>query len=229
VSVLLLVRHGQASFGARDYDQLSEVGHEQARVLGRALAARGVVPDLVVRGGLRRHDQTAAGIVEGLGTDVRVEVEPGWDEFDFQHVVEVHKPLWRSRTAMKADLARTGRPRQAFQRAFEEATARWTGGASDHEYAESFPAFGDRVSHALDATAKRLEDHRVVLVVSSGGPIGRACSQVLAGDASLWAQLNRVAVNTGMSKLIRGSRGLTLSTYNEHSHLEHDRSLVTYR
>ena len=42
VSRILLVRHGQASFGAADYDQLSPTGHEQSRVLGAALAARGV-------------------------------------------------------------------------------------------------------------------------------------------------------------------------------------------
>ena len=50
MSVILLVRHGQASFGAADYDNLSPTGHEQSRVLGAALAARGVSPDLVVAG-----------------------------------------------------------------------------------------------------------------------------------------------------------------------------------
>jgi broad specificity phosphatase PhoE len=28
---IYLVRHGQASFGSANYDQLSELGHEQAR------------------------------------------------------------------------------------------------------------------------------------------------------------------------------------------------------
>jgi len=229
MSILLLVRHGQASFGSRNYDQLSEVGHEQSRVLGRALAARGVRPDLIVRGALRRHEETAAGIIEGLCVDVPVEVEHGWDEFDFQHVVEVHKPLYRSRTAMMADLARTGRPREAFQRAFEQATERWVGGDFDGEYDEPFPAFATRVTDALARTTALHDEHRTVLVVSSGGPIGMACSHLLAGDASLWAGLNKVAVNTAVSKVLRGSRGLTLSTYNEHGHLDHDRRLLTYR
>lgn len=227
MSVLLLVRHGQASFGAEDYDQLSDLGHEQARVLGRALAARGVIPDVIVRGGMRRHDETASGIVAGLDRAVRVEVDEGWDEFDFQHVVEVHKPLYRSRLAMKADLARTGHPRRAFQRVFEEATAHWTGGQRDHEYHESFPAFTARVVAAMTSAARRPE--RTVLVVSSGGPIGLAASHLLVGDAALWPQLNRVAVNTAVSKVVRGGSGLTLSTFNEHSHLEHDRRLLTYR
>jgi broad specificity phosphatase PhoE len=229
VSVLLLVRHGQASFGKKDYDALSELGHEQSRVLGRAFAERGVVPDLVVRGELRRHRETAEGLVEGLGREVPIEVDPGWDEFDFQHVVQVHKPLYRSRTLMMADLARGGRPREAFQKVFEEATTRWTGGAYETEYHESFAAFSLRVDEALQRTADRASAHRTVVVVSSGGPIGLASSHLLAGDTSLWGNLNKVAVNTGVTKVIVGRSGLNLSAYNEHTHVEHDRRLLTYR
>lgn len=230
MAVVLLVRHGQASFGKRDYDALSDVGHEQSRVLGRALAARGVVPDVVVRGELRRHRETAEGILEGLASaEAAVEVDPGWDEFDFQHVMQVHRPLYRSRTLMLLDVARTpaAERRARFQAMFEEATERWTGGTADADYHESFPAFSSRVDAALQRAAVR--DERTVLVVSSGGPIGLVASHLLAGDASLWPALNRVAVNTAVTKVVRGRGGLTLSTYNEHSHLEHDRAMVTYR
>ena len=54
-------------------------------------------------------------------------------------------------------------------------------------------------------------------------------AQVLAGDASLWPALNRVAVNTAVSKVLHGRSGLTLSTFNSHEHLEHDPALLTYR
>lgn len=226
---LLLVRHGQASFGAKDYDALSDLGHEQSRVLGRALAARGVVPDLVVQGGQRRHAETTAGLLEGLGADVPVVDDPGWNEFDFQHVVERHKPHYRNRVLMMADLARTGRPRQAFQAVFEEATTRWSSGDFDDDYHESFRAFGSRVHDALRRTASLEPERGTAVVVSSGGPIGLAASQVLAGDASLWPALNRVAVNTAVSKVLNGRSGLTLSVFNSHEHLERDPGLLTYR
>ncbi|MFW6866284.1 histidine phosphatase family protein [Nocardioides sp. CPCC 206347] len=224
-----LVRHGQASFGKKDYDALSDLGHLQSRVLGRELAYREIRPDLIIRGELRRHRETAEGIIEGLELDVPVEVDPGWDEFDFQHVVEVFKPLYRSRTLMVADLARTRHPKAAFQAVFEDATARWIGGGFDGEYAESFPAFTSRVEGALGRMAERGPDKGTVLVVSSGGPIGLAASLMLAGDASLWGSLNRVAVNTGVTKVINGRSGLNLSSYNSHTHVEHDRELLTYR
>jgi broad specificity phosphatase PhoE len=233
VSVLLLVRHGQASFGKRNYDALSDRGHEQARVLGAALAARGVAPTRIVTGGMQRHAETAEGILAGLagiGSEgPEVVVDDGWDEFNFDHVIGVHKPLYRSKALMFADFARTpaAERRARFQALFEEATARWTGGEADQDYEESFPAFAQRVDDALRRTAADAEG--TVLVVSSGGPIALAASNLLAGDASLWAQLNRVAVNTAVTKLVTGRSGITLSSFNEHSHLEHDRSLLTYR
>jgi broad specificity phosphatase PhoE len=67
MGVVLLVRHGQASFGTDDYDVLSETGWEQARLLGAWLAGRGVTPDVVVRGGMRRHRETAEGDAGEIG------------------------------------------------------------------------------------------------------------------------------------------------------------------
>ena len=233
MSVLLLVRHGQASFGKRNYDALSDVGHEQARILGAALAARGVRPTRIVTGGMRRHAETAEGILAGLDSadlgGPELVVDDGWDEFNFDHVIQVHKPLYRSKALMFADFARTpaAERRARFQALFEEATSRWSGGDADDEYEESFPAFAQRVDTALERTVTDAEG--TVLVVSSGGPVGLVASRLLAGDGSLWASLNRVAVNTGVTKLVTGRSGVTLSTYNDHSHLEHDRGLITYR
>jgi broad specificity phosphatase PhoE len=236
VSQLLLVRHGQASFGARDYDALSARGRKQGRVLGESLAARGLEPELVLRGNMRRQTGTAEELVAGAGSAAEIRLDEGWDEFDFQHVVEVHKPMYRSRTLMKADLARTLRPMQAFQEVFEAATARWTSGEHDADYAESFPAFRERVSAALERAGELVGEHKTVVAVSSGGPIAMAAALLTAGSsadpaqlATMWSALNRVSVNTGVTKVIAGRRGLSLSTYNEHTHVEADRTLLTYR
>ncbi|SNY61427.1 histidine phosphatase family protein [Paractinoplanes atraurantiacus] len=223
---LLLVRHGQASFGADDYDALSGLGGEQARVLGKSLADRGIRPSLVLRGSLRRHEQTVAGLLEGLGDDVPVSVDDGWDEFDFQRVVELHEPDYRERMGSA----------RAFQELFEAATGRWCSGEYDGEYAESFPAFRSRVGGALERTGELLKERREVVVVSSGGPIALVASLLTAGAeagpvtmATMWTALNRVVVNTGVTKLVSGRSGLWLSTYNEHTHLEADPRLLTYR
>lgn len=215
MSIVLLARHGQASFGAADYDALSDLGHEQARILGTALKARGVRPDRIIRGRMRRHDETAAGILDGLGGGPEPVIDEGWNEFDFLRVLAVH-PI-----PLEPDLDHAG-----FQRFFEDATARWTAGSDDHEYDESFQQFAARVNGALDRAAAA---DGVTLVVSSGGPIGLVASRLTAGDTSLWQRFNRVAVNTAVTKVITGRSGGTLSTFNEHSHLEHDRALISYR
>ena len=232
---LLLIRHGQASFGAADYDALSEVGHEQSRVLGRALARRGVRPDLIIRGGMRRHTQTVAGLIEGLALDQNttpaVVEDAGWDEFDFQHVVEVHKPQYRDRHVMAAELAATQDPRRAFQHVFEEATAAWSAepeGARS-SYHESFAAFVARVQSALERAAHQDPARGTALVVSSGGPIALVAAHLLTGGTTSWDALNRVAVNTAVTKVLHGARGLSLSTFNSHEHLEHEPALLTYR
>ncbi|MEU7907377.1 histidine phosphatase family protein [Actinoplanes sp. NPDC049118] len=234
---LLLVRHGQASFGADDYDALSERGAEQARVLGGSFAQRGIRPDVLLCGSLRRHRETVAGLRDGLGgAPIPVLADPGWDEFDFQHVVEIHRPAYRDRAYLMAELARTDHPGRAFQEIFEAATARWCSSGDDAEYIESFPAFRARIVAVLDRARELLRQHRDIIAVSSGGPIAMAVALLTAGPqadpatlATTWTALNRVAVNTGVTKLVAGRQGLWMSTYNEHTHLEADPRLLTYR
>ena len=55
-----LVRHGQASFGSDNYDQLSPLGHQQARWLGEYFAERDMQFDGLITGDLVRHQETGA-------------------------------------------------------------------------------------------------------------------------------------------------------------------------
>jgi len=88
---LFLVRHGQASFGAHDYDLLSETGQRQSRLLGEYLADRGVRPVRVMTGSLRRQRQTWEGMAEGLasrGIDCPAAmIRPGLDEYDAERLL----------------------------------------------------------------------------------------------------------------------------------------------
>jgi len=59
VSEIYLLRHGQASFGAEDYDRLSEAGETQARLLGEHLAGLGLEFDAIFSGAMRRQRDTA--------------------------------------------------------------------------------------------------------------------------------------------------------------------------
>ncbi|SEC74750.1 Broad specificity phosphatase PhoE [Nocardioides exalbidus] len=222
MSRILLVRHGQASFGADDYDNLSDLGHAQSHILGAALAARGTRGDLVVAGQMKRHDQTARGVLEGAGWEADVAVDAGWNEFDHLQVLGVHS---EPSTVEGED------EKAAFQRWFEEATRRWTSGADEASYDESFAAFGERVDAALARVVDAVPRSGTAVVLTSGGAIAWTAATLLADDAAaraeLWLRLNPVSVNSGVTTLVRGRRGTTLVAFNAHDHLSPD--LITYR
>ena len=217
MGVVLLVRHGQASFGAEDYDMLSETGVEQSRMLGRALATQGLAPSAVSHGVMTRQRDTATAMVEGGGWSVTPELDEGWNEFD--HVAVVARSLEGE--------ALSSLDRRAFQRLFDEATTRWSDGAHDDE---SWPSFLRRVSEALDRAFAR---DGVSVVVSSGGPIAAVCATLIDPQASsdhvprLWNGFNTVTANASVTRVLEGSTGRRLLSFNEHSYLP--RELVTYR
>jgi broad specificity phosphatase PhoE len=227
--MVLLVRHGQASFGAEDYDVLSEAGVAQSKALGEALAAADVAPAALLHGAMRRQRDTATAMADAAGWSVPAEVDEAWDEFDHLGVV-ARGPGSRLRSTTEGDRSTDELDRRAFQEAFVAATGRWSGGAHDDEYDESWPAFVRRVTTGLERVCAR---DGLTVVVSSGGPIAVACAALVDPEATpaelprLWNAFNTVCANTGVTRVIAGSTGRRMLTFNEHSHLA--REQVTYR
>jgi len=222
MTTIYLIRHGQASFGSDDYDRLSPLGHEQSRVLGEALAKRlpeGAPVD-VFTGTMRRHKETAAGCLAALGREHAPTVHAGFDEFDHEDVIACHAPQWRAPGAMLRELSAQPDPMAAFQAAFEVAMARWTGGAHDADYAESFPAFQLRCRAALDAVAAQTARGATALVFTSGGTISVLLQALLGLDTATLLQLEWRMANASVTKLAAGGRGARVVSINEHAHLE---------
>lgn len=109
MSVVLLVRHGQASFGTDDYDRLSALGKAQSRALGVELSERCIEPARIVTGGLRRQQETALQLIEGAGWGAQPDVDTGWDEFDASEVI----------AACADEEENSGTDSRAFQRLLE--------------------------------------------------------------------------------------------------------------
>jgi broad specificity phosphatase PhoE len=222
MGAIYLIRHAQASFGRSDYDRLSPQGEQQAVLLGKALTQRGVQPDVVISGSMRRHAHTATLAF----ADAAAKVDKGFDEFDHEEVIVAHKPAYRRRAVMLADLARTGHPSRAFQQMFTAAIERWTLGGDG--YTESFTAFCDRSEAAVRRTAERIGKGETAVVFTSGGPIAAVVSRLLSGGDGLWLRLNAITINTAITKLVSGRSGLTMVSYNEHAHLD-GTELLSYR
>jgi broad specificity phosphatase PhoE len=208
-----LIRHGQASWGADDYDQLSPLGMEQATALGTSWEASGWAPTASVAGGMKRHAQTAIATIDACGEGDGYDVDGGWDEFDHLAIARAVDP-----NAMTTD------PKQ-FQQVLNAALATWISGDHDHE--ESYTAFVGRVMASFAEVVSGAGSGRTVAVFTSGGPIAMVVSHLLAGDDSLFQRLNDVVINASVTTVIVGQSGPRLLTFNESTHLPRD--LVTYR
>jgi broad specificity phosphatase PhoE len=211
--LIYLVRHAQASFGTHDYDRLSELGQQQAAWLGEHFRARQLRFARVVAGQLRRQRQTAQTVLETLGASVPIGTDPGLDEYPGSE-------LYAAFTGGVDPVEHQRRDYRDYWRTFRAAMAAWSEDALQG-VPETWAAFGARVGGALEASVAGLARDEAVLVVSSGGAIGRALSEVLRSPASVAIELNLQYRNTGVTELLAaGSGGLRLLGFNAVSHLE---------
>jgi len=221
MGTLYLVRHGQASFGADDYDQLSELGTRQCHALGQWFAARGIVFEAVLRGTLRRHVQSLAAIREGHGSEgpggVPTALEwPGLNEYDSEALIRtVHEgPL-----AKPAESENPPEVYRAHFRLLRQALASWTEGRTQPAGMPSWDGFVAGVTGALDHV--RQNHSGDVLIVSSGGPIATAVAQVLGAPASTMIELNLRTRNSSLTEFAYTPKRHMLQAYNQLPHLDH--------
>ena len=225
-----LIRHGQASFGAADYDRLSELGDVQSRYLGEWLRRCGHSTGLVATGRMRRHLRTAQLCVEAAGLDEPAQlVVPGLDEFDHQEVVLRHRPELAEPGRLMEELARADDPHRAFQQLFGAAVARWTSGAHDADYACTWTAFRARVLDALRQLAAH--DAERIWAFTSGGPIAVVANALLDAPPAQTLEMAWPLVNTSITRIVANGSGGRLVSYNAWPHLETagDSGLVTHR
>lgn len=215
MGTLYLIRHGQASFGADDYDQLSALGHRQSQQLGRFLGHRfaqeQVHPARVLMGSLRRHRETWQGVAEGAQWTHPAEVFPELNEYDSLALIEALHP---------GPLAKPDTPelyRQHF-RWLREALQAWMDGRIAPHGMPSYEAFVQGIEAVLRDVRKNPDGH--VLLVSSGGPISTIVSRVLQAPPSTSIELNLRIRNTALSELHVSASRHTLLTYNTLPHLQ---------
>lgn len=214
---LILVRHGQASFGTDDYDRLSGIGFEQGRLLGRYFRERELTFDRVVRGSLRRHRET----LDAMEVADEPEIMAGLDEFDFQRVVRCY--LRQHPDHPPVDLAN---PRDFFL-TLRKAVPLWSEGGLQ-EVPEPWSMFETRIRGVLAELISGGGQH--VLVVTSGGPISALLREVLQLSVRTMFDLNLQCLNTGITRLQFKNGKARLYSFNSVPHLDHPATehLITF-
>jgi broad specificity phosphatase PhoE len=225
MGTLYLVRHGQASFGAADYDQLSPLGERQCHALGQYLAERGQRFEAVLTGTLKRHAQSLAALAAGHRDVPPAVARPGLNEYDSEALVHaIHpEPLAKART-----LASTPELYRAHFRLLRQALARWMAGDITPTGMPSYVDFVAGVNAALDHV--RTQHEGDVLIVSSGGPISTAVGQVLGTPAATTIELNLRMRNSALTEFAFTPKRHMLVSYNHLPHLDHAdrRDWITY-
>ena len=80
MATIYLIRHGQASFGAENYDQLSALGQRQADVTGEYFSRIGVKFDRMYSGDLSRQRETCERVVAHQPESVEHIIDPRFNE-----------------------------------------------------------------------------------------------------------------------------------------------------
>ena len=230
---IYLIRHGQASFGEENYDQLSSLGQAQAKRLGQALASRLGCFDGVCCGSMQRHKQTAESCLAAMNSRqsiVHSHEDACWNEYNHQEILACQNDQWQTAAGVKKYLQSQGDPKKAFFEMFRQAMQRWMSGLHDADYSETWVDYQQRVHTGLQNVRETFQNHERVAVFTSGGPIALISQHLLGIAADALMSLNWTLLNCGVTKLVLGQQGLFVASLNDHSAFEgNHKHLISYR
>ncbi|MEN9464150.1 MAG: hypothetical protein RL217_331 [Pseudomonadota bacterium] len=218
---ILLIRHGQAGFGKLNYDQLSDLGWQQAERLGKALTARGFEAGWVFYGSMRRHQETFLGAKKHWQSFGPVAELSGFNEFNSDDVIACAFPQFKHKAALGAWLLTQEDKRKAFQELFAKAVELWISGEHDNNYQESWPHFQQRVLAALKQATHDAQG-KDIAIFTSGGPITVIAQHCLGLNNSQAFELNWMMVNASLTQCLyskNNSEKIGLASFNEQQHL----------
>jgi broad specificity phosphatase PhoE len=227
MSLLLLVRHAQASFDGDDYDQLSALGVEQARQLGRHWVELNLIFDHVYVGPRRRHQQTmdaVATVYREHGLDWPKPIElPELDEHFGYDVLTRSLPELIKRDpairAMQEKMRRDSDARQSnYLRLFQKVTRMWVRRELSLPDLEAWHEFRSRVERGLSKMTDVTGGKRKIAAFSSGGPVAAAMGWALNLDDEKTLELSWVIRNTAITEFLFSRGRFSVMTFNAMPH-----------
>jgi broad specificity phosphatase PhoE len=234
VSELILVRHGQASFGADSYDKLSPVGLQQVQVLARHWQALGEQFDVSYAGTLLRQQETALALQSLVKTSGPL-IHAGLNEYNGEPLLRIYLRDHAIREGFAADLCLPVKDRKTFQLLLEAATQHWINGTlqadtSDTDF-ECWKNFQMRVHSTLDELMQLHKSGARILISTSGGVIALALQRALNLPDNRTIETNWMVNNSSVTRLVYGRGKVSLGCFNALPHLETAdlRELITFR
>jgi broad specificity phosphatase PhoE len=209
---LLLLRHAQPDF-AGNYDSITALGEQQACWAGEHFATQGLRFARMVSGSLIRQRRTLEIIRNQMDAPPPALVDAGFNEYDPSVVLAACGTQDEVRLRASGD-------RRAYFLALRSALRDWSQRVTMPDGAESWMDFGARVHASIAMACSGLEPADDVLVVTSGGVIGRLVADTLGAGADAAIELNLQTRNTGITELLRRHTASRLLSFNSVPHLE---------
>ena len=224
MSKVIIVRHGQASLGKANYDELSKKGVNQANLLGQYLKKHYQEPCSILAGTLTRHKQTALEIMKAYPNALELKLDPDWNEFDFKKLISLYLKLHPHETPKTGDI-------RAFFSILKKSMLAWSKDSLDYQSIdlESWDMFSKRVNRALSKVTDH-DMHGPQIIVSSGGVIAITLMRILETSPNTMIDLNFQIRKTSYTELLIKPNRLNLIAFNQVNHLLEtgDESLLSY-
>jgi broad specificity phosphatase PhoE len=236
MSEILMIRHGQASFGEDNYDQLSPIGVQQSKIVARHLSVCGKTFDAVYCGTMQRQVKTARELYEYCKGMKKTLPElfkaDSFDEYDSLTVWEALIPqMIEDDPSITEDLKQVYTDKKSFQKLFEAVMNRWISGSFDRPEIPKWSDFKRRVGQGITEIMHQHGAKKQLIIFTSGGPISVTIQLALGITDQKAMEISWQIMNASITRFKYNARGIALAGFNDITHLELERNkkLLTYR
>jgi len=236
MSEIYFVRHGQASFGEKDYDSLSPTGIRQAKLLAQHMLYTKQSFDAMYCGTMVRQKSTARELTEYFSQSGFLvpdfQVSADFDEYDSFSVWDSQIPLMlKEDPALSVTIEKAHIDRKSFQKIFEGVMLRWVSGNYDQKGVSTWADFKKRVKNGVSKIMEAHGSGRKIIVFTSGGPVSAIVQYALGLSDEKTIELSWQVLNSSVTRFKYSSNGIMLYGFNDIAHIEkeNDGNLITYR
>ena len=235
MATLYLRRHGQASFGAENYDKLSELGCRQAHIAGEYFRDYGIQFDAVYSGDLSRQRETARLAIASQPQEVPHHIDARFNEIKNDEQLKYLLPeVVKRDPKIQALVEKNLKASKDYQKLIEAVFNYWVTPACDDARIQSWANFSGGARQALQDVMQEQGSGKTIGIFTSGGTVATLVAQILGLSGEQTYQLYEPIFNCSVTQLFYNGSKVSLSYYNDRSFLQVlgkqlDENLISYR
>ena len=235
MATIYLIRHGQASFGAEDYDKLSELGCRQATVVGEYFRDSGVHFDAVYSGDLSRQRETARLAIASQTREVPHHIDPRFNEIQNEAQLKYLMPeVVKINPTIQALLEKGLSSSKNYQKVIDAVFNYWVSPACADPRIQSWAEFSAGTRQAIAEIIENQGGGKTIGIFTSGGTLATIVAQVLGLGGEKTYQFYEPVLNCSITQLFYSRSRVSLSYFNDCSFFrvlggQRGEELLTYR